>query len=146
MLPAPVRDFLNGEALYKKQHDAMLFVTVGADHFPYKAMLSVGEVVACDDSTLRIAIWTGTQSEKNALAFKKATLMLVWRQVAYDIQLQLERIQSFEQLTLFSGKVISVKADEAPYAVLESGVRYTLHEPEEIMTRWERIVTQMRLC
>ncbi|SDB97301.1 pyridoxamine 5'-phosphate oxidase family protein [Shouchella lonarensis] len=145
VLPPPVRAFLNGEDLQEKQHDAMLFVTVGADGFPYKAMLSVGEVVALDESSLRMAIWTGTQSEKNALTAKKATLMFVWEQVAYDIRLQLERIATLEQLTLFAGEVISVKADKAPYAVLDSGVRYTLHKPGEALVRWERVIAQMRL-
>ncbi|GIN11945.1 hypothetical protein SFC23_14650 [Shouchella clausii] len=136
ILPPAVAAFLNGEQLEEKQNEAMHFLTVDDNGFPYKAMVSVGEVLAYSKDRLRIALWSGTQTDNNAMRSKKAVLLLVTCETAFDIQLMLEPIGRQEGLALYEGRVLHVKADQAPYAKLESAVRFTLKDPDASLAHW----------
>ncbi|KHF32723.1 hypothetical protein CM49_05008 [Paenibacillus sp. P1XP2] len=72
-------ELLNGEHLERKQHEAMFLMTVTEDGWPHNAMVSVGEIVALDKKTLRIALWPGTNTTQNCIRSGKAVLVAVYK-------------------------------------------------------------------
>ncbi|WP_054707793.1 hypothetical protein [Bacillus sp. JCM 19041] len=143
-LPKEVVRFLDGEQLLQKQHDAMHFITVGESGYPYKAMLSIGEVLCIDPDKLRIGLWPQTTTAKNAVRTQKATLLLVLAPLAYDIQLELESFEQRQDMIIIDAVVKQVKVDQAPYAHLTSGVRYQLNDPEASIMNWIEKLTLLK--
>lgn len=137
-LPDEVAAFLNGKQLKEKSHCAMHFVTIDEHGFPYKAMLSVGEVLCVNEAQLRLALWHGTSTAKHVKNAKKATLMLVLPPTAYDLQLEVTFLRHEEMSVLFEATVTNVKVDRAPYATLTSGVQYELHSVEQALELWKK--------
>ncbi|WP_059103320.1 hypothetical protein [Shouchella shacheensis] len=143
VLPQVLGQFLDGERLEDKQHDAMLLVTVGDDGWPYKAMISVGEVIAKGEH-LMLTLWPGTTTGNNIKRTGKATLMLVLEGKAFDLRLKLSQKKTPGKLDVFRGTIVGVKEDVAPYAQLHSGINYSLNEPEKELERWRRTIDQLQ--
>ncbi|WP_067619538.1 pyridoxamine 5'-phosphate oxidase family protein [Alicyclobacillus acidiphilus] len=147
-LPSNLIAFLDGRNLEEKQHEAMLLLTVTEDFWPHCAMLSVGEVVAMDESTLRIAIWPTSTTTANILRTGRATLVVVNDGKAYYIRLALKSGRTSEEtkyhLVHFDAMVDGIREDTAKYAELLGGVRFQLNDPSDVIARWNETISDIR--
>lgn len=135
-LPLDVQHLLNGKNLEEKTEIAVYFVTVNHEGFPYKALLSVGELLKMDERTIRIALWERSSSVLYAQKTKKATLLLVLPPKAFDIQLELRYVRIEGGQAIFEGKVRQVKEDQAPYATIVSPVQFQLKNEKHTLDHW----------
>lgn len=120
---------------------AFQLVTVGSDGWPHASMISVGEVVAVDDETLRLALWPRSQAAANCAATRRALLLAVVDGVGYSIAVSLTArspipSRDHGSLSTFDARVSEVRADTAPYAQLEGGIRFRLLDPGPVLARW----------
>jgi hypothetical protein len=116
----------------------LLLLTPREDGWCHQAMLSVGEVACRSDRThLRLAVWPGSTSTRNMRAAGRATLTAVVEGVSYALFLTVEEVSDGPGgLARFDARVAAATADEAPYARLEHGVRYTLIDRDDTLARW----------
>ena len=144
--PAPLRHFFDGTALSDKQHLAAYLVTIDDEGLPHAAMISAGELLLDPDGSARLALWPGSRTRANLAARGHATLLVVLEGVSVRARLHLREAaaQPLPELTTFVGSVHEVSADTAPYATLEDGVRFTLHDPDEALERWGRVIGELR--
>ena len=120
---------------------AFQLLTVDGDGWAHASMVSVGEVVAVDSENLRLALWPGSRAAANCAARRRATLAAVVDAVGYSVRLKVSpsaRIPNQErgELHTFDASVVEVRADVAPYAHLESGIRFRLLDPDAVLSRW----------
>lgn len=141
-------ELLNGEHLERKQHEAMFLMTVTEDGWPHNAMVSVGEIVALDKKTLRIALWPGTNTTQNCIRSGKAVLVAVYKGKVNYVRLSLHRIGILEgakhPLERFSAAVESFKEDQAKYADITSGIQIRLKHEGEVLERWNETVKETK--
>ena len=136
-LPPPLRAAL-------EQADVAGFtvevVTTRADGWAHVALLSVGEVVTLPDHRLRLALWPGSTTAGNLGRTRRATLAAVTHGVAYRVRLEVVPLGDLHGPTgtyaVFDGRVVGLREDVVPYAVLESGIRFSLVDIEGTLARW----------
>ncbi|WP_258000503.1 pyridoxamine 5'-phosphate oxidase family protein [Bacillus sp. Marseille-P3661] len=132
---------LNGNNIERKQHEAMMLLTVSEDFWPHAAMISVGEVVALTHSEFRLAIWPNTNTANNMIRTGQATLVIVYNAKAYYIRLSLQRLPELIinniSLERFAAHIVSLREDVAKYADILSGIQINLKDPETVIKRWE---------
>lgn len=149
LVPPALRELLDSDDLAAAEGFTMLLVTATADGWPHLAMVSVGEVVATGDDSLRLALWPGSTATRNLTPSGRATLAAVLDGTSYSIRLAVTRAGELEtplagQLARFEARVEGASADEAPYAVLESGVRFRLKDPPSVLARWGELRDALR--
>jgi hypothetical protein len=149
VVPPALREVLDSDDLAAAEGFTMLLVTVTDDGWPHMAMVSVGEVVATGDESLLLALWPGSTATRNLTPSARATLAAVVDATSYSVRLAVTRAGEVEtplagQLARFEGRVEGVSADEAPYAVLESGVRFRLKDPPAVLARWAELRQALR--
>ncbi|MFD1887331.1 pyridoxamine 5'-phosphate oxidase family protein [Paenibacillus wenxiniae] len=147
-LPAILQKLWNGQQLEHKQQLAMPLLTVSEDGYPHQAMVSAGEVLAMDAQTLRIALWTGTNTTANLLRDGRALLTVVIDGVSYALRLQAMALPELQHTAYprarFEAKIQHIREDVAKYAELLTGVTYRLHEPEAVLERWRMTLDELR--
>lgn len=148
-VPPALRELLDSDDLAESEGFTMLLMTVTAEGWPHMAMVSVGEVVATGDDSLRLALWPGSTATRNLTPSGRATLAAVVDATSYSIRLAITRAGEVEtplagQLARFDARVEGASADEAPYAVLESGVRFRLKDPPAVLARWAELRQALR--
>jgi hypothetical protein len=115
-------------------------ISVGPDGWPHVALLSIGEVVALPGLRLRLALWPASTTVGNLLRTGRATIAAVAAATAYRLRLEVVSRGSLEgpagPSAVFDALVVDVREDVAPYAVLESGIRFRLVDPDEVTARW----------
>ena len=138
---------LNGKEIGSKQHEAFMLLTVSEDLWPHTAMVSVGEVVATDASTLRIALWPQSTTTQNIIRTGKAMLVLFYKGKACYITLSLEQLPALDNphylRARFEAKVTHFREDIAKYADITSGVKINLKESEEVLERWQATIEEL---
>ncbi len=148
-LASDIYNFLNGEQLPNKQHEAMLLLTVSEEGWPHTAMLSVGEVLAISPTELRIALWPDTQTSGNLLRTGQATLVIVHRGKAVYIRLTCDSLgelaHAHHPRTRFLARVVSYREDVAAYADITSGITFELKDPAAGIARWEQTLGELRM-
>lgn len=115
-----------------------------ADGWPHQAMLSVGEVAALDAHRLALALWPTSTTARAVGESGRATLTAVVGPTSFALRLRARRVDDLEtplagRLACFLAEVVSATADEAPYAELESGVRFRLLDREPTLERWRQV-------
>lgn len=148
-LPPHVLTLFTGEDLVEREGLTFLLLTNTPDGWPHLAMLSVGEALATDERHLRLALWPNSTATGNLGASGRATVALVHQEAGYYIRLKAKRgadlnLPSGGHLAFFEGTVEDVQEDVAPYAVLESGVRFRLKDPNSVLPRWRETVAALR--
>ena len=111
------------------------------------ALLSAGEVLALDGSTIRLALWPGSRTTANLTRTGRAALTLVWVGSAYTLRLETCRapdLSAPETRAVFDGQLASVRRDEVPYATLESGVTFALPDRAAVVSRWRATIDALR--
>lgn len=148
-LPAALRAVLDVGDVAAGEGLTFLLLTTGDDGWPHVAMVSVGEVVAIDARTLRLALWPTSAATRNLTAQEKAMIAAVVDGTGYTIRVTARRLSDLTTtragtLACFEALVEDVGADVAPYAVLESGVRFRLTDPAMVLPRWEETRAALR--
>lgn len=137
-LPAALQDWYAGE----QQDIAIEFLTASADGWPHLAHLSRGELVLDRLGHIRIALWDISRSKTNLLDSRKAILMLAVPDVVLEIRLSLQRwsnLSTYPDLCAFELSPIQVKDKSAPYASITSALRFRLHNPDDVYSKWEGV-------
>jgi hypothetical protein len=138
--------FYDGENLDQKACTAAYLVTLGSDGWPHTAMISAGELLL-EYSGARLALWEGSRTTANLLRDGKALIVAILSELSVRVRLGLESrgiLPGFSGLHAFSGAVISVTADRAPYATLTSPVKFELLDREATISRWQRTHEALR--
>jgi hypothetical protein len=149
LVPPALRERLDSDDLETAEGFTMLLLTVTDNGWPHMAMVSVGEVVAEGDDSLRLALWPGSTATRNLTPSGSATLAAVVDGTSYSVRLAVTRDGEVEtplagQLARFEARVDGASADEAPYAVLESGVSFRLKDPPAVLARWAELRQALR--
>lgn len=138
---------LNGTDLPDKQHVAFMLLTVTEQNWPHTAMISAGEIVALNPSTLRLGLWENTVTTRNMTRTGQAMLVVISGQAACYIRLSLMRLPDLAKAkhprTRFEAKVAECREDIAQYADIISGVQIRLKEPETVLQRWEETIEEL---
>jgi hypothetical protein len=121
---------------------AVSLVSASTGGWPHVALLSIGELWAVDEQRLRIALWPGSTAAVNLGQVPRATLSVVVAGVGYSVRLETRHVGPLStpwgsDLAVFDARVDEVRGDTAPYAVLESGIRFRLVDPAETLPRWQ---------
>lgn len=122
-------------------------LTVDPEGWPAVALLSAGEVLALDGSTIRLALWPGSRTTANLTRTGRAALALVWAGAAYTLRLETCRAPDLvvpETRAVFDGRLASVRRDEVSYARLESGVTFALPDRTAVVSRWRATIDALR--
>ncbi|WP_425415391.1 pyridoxamine 5'-phosphate oxidase family protein [Paenibacillus glacialis] len=139
-------ELLNGQNLPDKQHEAILLLSMDENQFPHVAMISVGEIVAIDETELRLSLWRNTVTTTNLSRTGQATFVVIFEGVAYYVKISVQEMfisDARHDRQCFVAKVVSFRADVAKYADIVSGVRINLKEPEPVLQRWEETVADL---
>ena len=117
-----------------------LLVIGVVDGWPHEAMIGVGEIVAVEDGVL-LALWPSSTITRALTESGRCTVAAVVDGAAYSLRLTVERLDDISTplagtLACFHGRVSGARADEAPYAILESGIRFRLRDREPVLARW----------
>ncbi len=112
-------------------------------------MISVGEIVTHGERGLRLALWPESNAVANMSATGRATLTTVVGCVPYSLRLSLTgpkpiRSSTYGTLAAFDAHIEEVRADLAPYADVESGIRFRLRVPAEVLPRWSEFRRLLR--
>ena len=140
ILPPALERLINNRDL---QPDGVAFqlVTVRPDGWPYVSLISVGELVTQGNRRLRLALWPKSTATANVARTGKATLATVVEGVPYALRLRLYGPVSvpsatYGSLAAFDADIVEVRADVVPYATVESGIRFRLNDPDDVLPRW----------
>jgi hypothetical protein len=47
-------------------------------------------------------------------------------------------------LAFFDAELVEVRIHKAPYAAVSGGVTFVLHEPQSVLTRWQKQIAAMK--
>lgn len=124
-LPGAIQSLLSGENLLDKAGLGFLLVSQSADEYPHACILSAGEVLASDESTLRLALAAESSTSRNLRIRPAATLCLAADGAAYYIKCKAEPLSSPpEGLAFFIARIHAVLEDREPSAVVTSGFAF----------------------
>ena len=148
MLDADVVALLDGTDLAARAGLTLELITLDADGWPRVALLSVGEVLATGDGSLRLALWPGSRSTANLEHSARALLAFVHDGAAHRVRLEARRRADVrvagEARAVFDAPILSVTRDEVPYARLRSGITHELVDPAQALARWRDTVAALR--
>jgi hypothetical protein len=127
----------------------VLLLSTTSDGWPHAAMISTGEIVTTGASGVRLALWPRSTATANLSSAERASLLAIVDHTSYSVRLSLRRMPDFDTplagtLACFDGLVEAASADEAPYAILESGVRFRLKDSEGTLARWRETRSALR--
>ena len=126
----------------------LLLLTV-SEGWPHQAMLSVGEVVALDESRLALALWPQSSAARALATDGRATLTLVLPPTSFALRVDAVAAGEIEtplagHRARFTATVVAAASDTAPYATLTSGVRFSLNDPGAVVARWREVREALR--
>ena len=147
LLPAEIVAGLDGSDLAASVGLTFELVTVGADGWPGVALLSAGEVLALDGSTVRLALWPASRTTENLTRSHRGVLAFVHAGGAYSVRLETCRAADLAPpagLAVFEGRVAAVRRDEVAYAQLRCGITFDLPDRAAVVARWRTTVEELR--
>lgn len=114
----------------------LALLTVADGGWPHQALISIGEVVVLDDAHLRLATWPTSTTTRNMSATGRCALVAVVDGAVLTVRLSLTARGTVEKLQVFDARVVEVRSDTAPYATVETGIRFRLTDPQQATARW----------
>ncbi|RTL68136.1 MAG: pyridoxamine 5'-phosphate oxidase family protein [Pseudonocardiaceae bacterium] len=114
----------------------LALLTVADGGWPHQALISIGEVVVLDDARLRLATWPTSTTTRNMLATGRSALVAVVDGAVLTVRLSLTACGTVETLQVFDARIVEVRSDAAPYATVETGIRFRLTDPAQALARW----------
>ncbi|MPZ14345.1 MAG: hypothetical protein GEU73_07955 [Chloroflexi bacterium] len=148
-LPADLVELFSGRDLGQRTGHAYLLVTHGQDGYPHPCIVTPGELVAGDATTLRVALYAESTATRNLRAGSGATLCLVHDGAAWYVKMDPEALiadaPAFEGQAVFTLRTRHVLKDVEPPAEMTSGLGFRIPGDEEaVLARWERMVHALR--
>ncbi len=148
-LPESLVNLFNGTDLPSRMGMACVLVTQGADSYPHPAIVTPGEIVAGDASTLRIALYQDSSASRNLRERPTATLCLAHEGAGYYVKSDAERLPSeapaLQGLAVFTLRPRHVLRDAEEGAEVTSGFRFKdLRGEDVLLARWAPIIAALR--
>ena len=148
-LPAALLEFFSGQNLKEKMGLACVLVTQGADKFPHPAIVTAGEIVAGDASTMRLALYNESSASRNLRARPEATICHAQEGAGYYVKGDVEEFttdaEALKGLAVFTFRPRHVLKDAEPGAQVTSGFRFSDDAgPDAVVARWQPIVSALR--
>jgi len=127
----------------------ILLLSATDDGWPHAAMISTGEIVTTGEASALLALWPDSTATANLSSAQRASLLAIVDGTSYSVRLSVRRLPDLSTplagtLACFEGLVEAARADEAPYAVLESGVRFRLRDTAGTLARWNETRAALR--
>ena len=148
-LPGDLVTLFSGTNLRSKIGMACVLVTQGADSYPHPAIVTPGELVAGDASTLRIALYQESSASRNLRERHVGTLCLANDGAGYYVKADAEPFAadtpSLNGLAVFTLKPRHVLKDAEEGAEVTSGFQFRdLRGEDALLAQWEPIVAALR--
>lgn len=148
-LPDALVHLLSGVDLGSKAGMACVLVTQGADSYPHPAIVTPGELVAGDPSTLRLALYQESSASRNLRERRVGTLCLAHEGAGYYIKADAEPFPSkapaLDGLAVFTLTPRHVLKDAEEGAEVTSGFCFKdLRGDEVLLSHWGPIVKALR--
>jgi hypothetical protein len=126
-----------------------VLVLTQRDGWPHVTMISRGEIVPVGADRLRMALWPHASIVGALERDGRASLSVVVDGVAYLLRVHATRRGNVTTplggtLARFDCVVAGATADEAPYATIERGVTFRLHDREAVHARWAQVRAALR--
>jgi Pyridoxamine 5'-phosphate oxidase len=145
-LPPKVARYLDGTDLLAKTQ-ALRLSTVDAAGWPHAALLSAGEMLAVNSERIRFVIFPQSATTANLARDGRLTITLSFDDGMCELRLRARRLahsSSEVPLAFFEAEVEMARIHAVPYATLTSGITFALHEPQAVVSRWQRQIAAMR--
>ena len=147
-IPADLAAALDGRRLEDRVGDAYLLLTTSAAGWPHVAMLSAGEVLAVNESELRLGLWPGTRSTENLGRSGQGVLMAVRPPATYYVRMRVTALAEApvedRRLAVFAARVEDVLEDVVDYARVTQGIRFDLADPSRVLAHWAAALAALR--
>jgi hypothetical protein len=146
-LSAEVVGLLDGSDLGARVGLTLQLLTVDEAGWPRVALLSAGEVLTLDESSLRLALWPGSRTTANLTRTGHGTLVFVHAGASHSVAIEARRAGDLAEPSIravFDGRVVDAQRDEVPYAVLRSGITFDLPDPASVLPRWRATIDALR--
>ncbi|SDA16355.1 hypothetical protein SAMN05216315_107102 [Nitrosospira sp. Nsp18] len=146
-IPHEISIYLNGEDLATKNVALQLF-TVDSDGWPHVALLSAGEILVLPDGHIRLIIFPSAGTATNMAHDGRSTLTMPLDRGMCEIRMKMRKLGESKAagvaLAIFEGQVQRIHKHLSRYADVESGLTFSLHEPEAVLARWYRQIAVLR--
>jgi len=147
-LPAELAAALDGRRLAERVGDTYLLITTAEAGWPHVAMLSAGEVLAVDESALRLGLWPGTRSAENLERAGLGLLMAVRPPATWYLRLRCRPLGQVpvedRRIAAFEAAIEEVLEDVVGYARVTGGIRFELVDPPRVLGHWEAAIAALR--
>jgi hypothetical protein len=148
-LPDNLVTLFSGSDLKSKVGMACVLVTQGADSYPHPAIVTPGELVAGDSSTLRLALYQESSASRNLRERGVGTLCLAHEGAGYYVKADAgpfsANAPALEGLAVFTLKPRHVLKDAEEGAEVTSGFRFKdLRGEEVLLSNWMPIVKALQ--
>jgi len=146
-LAGEVVELLNGDDLDARVGLTLELITVDDDGWPRVALLSAGEVLALDPSTVRLALWPASRTTANLERTGQGLVAFVHAGAAQRVGLRARRLADLPGAparAAFEARVASARRDEVGYARLLGGITFDLPDGAEVVGRWRATVAALR--
>ena len=148
-LPDNLQLLFSGADLQSKLGFACVLVTQGADGFPHPCIVTPGELVARDASTLRVALYANSTASRNLGNGSAATLCFDHDGAAYYVKVSTEPVAhapgSLEGLAVFTLTPRQVLRDIEEGAEITSGFRFRdFRGDQAVLDQWQRVVSGIK--
>ena len=148
-LPETVQDFFRGDDLTTKVGPAAVLVTLGEDGYPHPCLVTPGELLAGDGSTLRLALYEQSTATRNLRARPTATLCHAQDGAGYYVKVDVSTFPSsdpaLEGLATFTLQVRHVLKDSEEGAEVTSSFQFRdLAGSQACVERWLPVVSALR--
>jgi hypothetical protein len=148
-LPESLVSLFSGSDLRSQVGMACVLVTQGGDSYPHPAIVTPGELVAGDSSTLRIALYQESSASRNLRERQVGTLCLAHDGAGYYVKADAAPFASdapaLNGLAIFTLTPRHVLKDAEEGAEVTSGFRFKdLRGEDALLSQWEPIVAALR--
>lgn len=148
-LPDSLFQFFSGATLREKMGVACVLITQGADGYPHPCILTPGEIVAGDASTLRLALYAESSASRNLRSHGLVTLCHAQDGAAYYIKGHVEPLEvdapALRGLAVFTFRPRHVLQDAEAGAEVLCGFRFRdLAGDDARLSLWEPMVAALR--
>lgn len=146
-LPATLGALLDKDELVDSEGFTILLISICDDGWPHITMLSVGEVVVA--GRIPFGLRSGWVAKPYLTPQGHAILSAVVAGTSYSLRLNALRAGEITTplagtLARFNARIDGASGDNAPYAVLEAGVRFRLKDPLQSFARWREVRAALR--
>lgn len=147
-LPDSLVSLFSGKDLRAKAQIACVLVTEGADGYPHPCIVTPGELVAHDPTTLRLALYETSSASRNLRRHPAGTLCLADTGAAYYVKCDIASYDAHDAMlqgqAVFTVTPKHVLRDVEEGYEVTSGFRFRdLTGDDATVARWQPVVTAL---